>query len=142
MLVTMMGSSRYSVAAALVLSLLAQSSSFVPHVRQVSKRSAFGAPLVARHIVSRPVSEAEELEAESIVNMNFLTPEGTGLSSPISRIVKLSKRGKGFYRANGSDRVVDVMDGITSGKEDVALVFDEDTKQLLGIFTESDYIKV
>jgi hypothetical protein len=33
------------------------------------------------------------------------------------------------------------MDGITSGKEDVALVFDEDAKQLLGIFTESDYIK-
>ena len=143
MLATMMGSSRYSAIAALALSLLvSQSCSFVPNVRQVSKRSAFGAPLVARHTVSRPVSEAEELEAESIVNMNFLTPEGTGLSSPISRIVKLSKRGQGFYRANGSDRVVDVMDGITSGKEDVALVYDEDTKQLLGIFTESDYIKV
>ena len=71
----------------------------------------------------------------------LLTPEGTGFSSPISRIVKLSRRGDGCFRASASDRVVDVMDGITSGKEDVALVFD-DEKKLLGIFTESDYIKV
>lgn len=127
---------------ALVLSVLVpQSSSFVPNAaRHVSGRSV---PM-ARHTVSRQVSGAEELEAESMMNMNnYLTPEGTGFSSSMSRIAKLSKRGEGCYRANGSDRVVDVMDAITQDvNQDVALVYDEETKKLLGIFTESDYIRV
>ena len=136
-----MASSRYSVATALVFScLVSQSSSFAPVARHLSNRKSASfqhpSPRVIRH-----VSGAEELEAESIMNMEFLTPEGTGLSSPISRIVKLSKRDNGYYRANGSDRVVDVMDGITRDvKHDVALVYDGD--KLVGIFTESDYIKV
>jgi len=144
LLTTMMRTPRYSAAAALIVSLLlSHSSGFAPNVRHVSRKSTFGAaPSVARHSVARHVSKAEELEAESIINMNFLTPEGTGLSSPISRIVRLSKRGKGFYRAGGADRVVDIMEGITAGVEDVALAYDEETKKLLGIFTESDYIKV
>jgi hypothetical protein len=75
---------------------------------------------------------------ESIV----LTPEGTGFSSPISRIVKLAKRGDGCCRSNGSDRVIDVMEAITKGVQDSALVFDEETQKLLGIFTERDYIRV
>jgi Na+/H+ antiporter NhaD/arsenite permease-like protein/CBS domain-containing protein len=99
------------------------------------KSASFEPSRIIRH-----VSAAEELEAESIMNMEFLTPEGTGLSSPISRIVKLSKRDNGYYRANGSDPIVDVMDGITRDiKHDVALVYDGN--ELLGIFTESDYIK-
>lgn len=135
-----MASFRYGVATALVsLCLVSQSSSFAPVARHLSpgKSASFhSSPRVIRH-----VSGAEELEAESIMNMEFLTPEGTGLSSPISRIVTLSKRDNGYYRANGSDRVVDVMDGITRDvQHDVALVYDGD--KLVGIFTESDYIKV
>jgi hypothetical protein len=34
------------------------------------------------------------------------------------------------------------MEAITKGVQDSALVFDEDTQKLLGIFTESDYIRV
>ncbi len=138
-LMAMMASSRYSVATALFLTFLAsQSSSFAPVARHVfyTKSASFEPSRIIRH-----VSAAEELEAESIMNMEFLTPEGTGLSSPISRIVKLSKRDNGYYRANGSDPIVDVMDGITRDiKHDVALVYDGN--ELLGIFTESDYIKV
>ena len=72
----------------------------------------------------------------------LLTPEGYGFSSPAERILRKSGRGKGYYRANGSDRVIDVMAGITEGEVDAALVFDEKTEDILGIFTESDYIKV
>lgn len=71
----------------------------------------------------------------------LLTPEGYGFSSPAERILRKSGRGKGYYRANGSDRVIDVMAGITEGEVDAALVFDEKTEDILGIFTESDYIK-
>lgn len=133
----MMRTTRSSTVAALVVSLLiSQCCSFVPNARHT--RSNLGSE---RHTVSA-LDDAEEVE--SIMNMNnFLTPEGTGFSSPISRIVKLSKRGDGCYRANGSDRVVDVMEAITqNADEDVALVYDEETKKLLGIFTERDYIQV
>ena len=40
------------------------------------------------------------------------------------------------------ESVIDVMDEIIGDKVDVALVFDDDSDQLLGIFTESDYIEV
>eukprot|EP00970_Alexandrium_tamarense_P017587 scaffold10181_cov182-Alexandrium_tamarense.AAC.6 len=60
-----------------------------------------------------------------------LTPEGYGFSSPIERILK-SRGGLGYYRAKGSESVIDVMEGITSkdNKADVALVFDDDDKLL------------
>jgi hypothetical protein len=70
-----------------------------------------------------------------------ITPEGYGFSSSIQRVLKESGRDGGFYKASSSDLVTDVMDGITGGSVDVALVFDDSSK-LLGIFTESDYIKV
>lgn len=70
-----------------------------------------------------------------------ITPEGYGFSSSINRVLKEAGRNNGYYKASGSDLVTDVMDGITSGDVDVALVFDDESK-LLGIFTESDYIKV
>lgn len=70
-----------------------------------------------------------------------ITPEGYGFSSSIDRVLKEAGRNNGYYKASGSDLVTDVMDGITSGDVDVALVFDDESK-LLGIFTESDYIKV
>ena len=71
-----------------------------------------------------------------------ITPEGFGFSSSIDRILKSSGRNGGYYRARSSDIVTDVMEGITNGKADVALVFDDETNQLVGIFTETDYIKV
>jgi hypothetical protein len=71
----------------------------------------------------------------------LLTPDGYGFSSSAERILTNSKRGEGYYLAKASDRIIDVMEGITNGDQDVALVFDEENS-LLGIFTESDYIKV
>ena len=75
-----------------------------------------------------------------------LTPEGYGFSSPIERIFKLANRQNGYYKAKGTDSVVDVMEGISNmgDKMDVALVFDqnEGKENLLGIFTEGDYIRV
>ena len=71
-----------------------------------------------------------------------ITPEGFGFSSSIDRILTSAGRNGGFYRARSSDIVTDVMEGITNGKADVALVFDDETEKLVGIFTETDYIKV
>jgi len=70
----------------------------------------------------------------------LLTPEGYGFSATAERILESSKRGigSGFYKANADDKVIDVMAGITGGSEDVSLVYDG--SNLLGIFTESDYI--
>lgn len=70
-----------------------------------------------------------------------ITPEGYGFSSSIGRILKEADRGGGYYKAASTDIVADVMEGITDGHADAALVFDEESK-LLGIFTESDYIRV
>lgn len=71
-----------------------------------------------------------------------ITPEGLGFSSPVSRILKLTTQGD-FYRALSTDLVTEVMDGITSADSatDAALVFSTDDK-LVGVFTETDYIKV
>lgn len=71
-----------------------------------------------------------------------ITPEGLGFSSPVSRILKLTTQGD-FYRALSTDSVTEVMDGITSADSatDAALVFSTDDK-LVGVFTETDYIKV
>jgi hypothetical protein len=72
-----------------------------------------------------------------------ITPEGFGFSTPASRVLAEAKRDGGYYMARASDIVTDVMEGITNGKMDAALVFDDaDSQKLLGIFTETDYIKV
>jgi len=69
-----------------------------------------------------------------------LTPEGYGFSSPISRVMKESGK-SGYYRAKSSESVVDVMGKI--GKNEVALVFDEENdKELMGIFTDFDFIRL
>jgi hypothetical protein len=70
----------------------------------------------------------------------LLTPEGYGFSSTMERVLTKAKRGSGFYTATKDARVIDVMGGITEGQLDAALVYDQN--ELLGIFTESDYIKV
>ena len=75
----------------------------------------------------------------------LLTPEGFGFSTPASRILSLSSTGEdGYVSVKNSDRVVDVMDQISDGKNpDVALVFDDDeSNKLVGIFTEKDYVDV
>jgi len=73
---------------------------------------------------------------------NIITPEGYGFSSPVFRVLNLADRNGGYYSAKASSIVTDVMDEITNGKADVALVFEDgDDGKLQGIFTESDYIE-
>ncbi|KAL3917916.1 MAG: hypothetical protein SGILL_004490 [Bacillariaceae sp.] len=84
-----------------------------------------------------------ELDPEEVLPLaknSMITPEGFGFSSPASRVLEAAGRNGGYYKASADDIVTDVMDGITSGQFDAALVFDDD--KLLGIFTETDYIKV
>jgi hypothetical protein len=86
-----------------------------------------------------------DFDAEEMIPLGgecILTPEGFGFSSSTSRIIQVANRQNGFYRAMASDIVTDVMEGITEGQVDVALVFDDSSGKLLGIFTETDYIKV
>lgn len=73
---------------------------------------------------------------------NLITPEGFGFSSPMSRILEQTSRNDGYCSAMASNIVTDVMEQITNGQADVALVFrDGDNSKLEGIFTETDYIK-
>ena len=82
-------------------------------------------------------------EQEMFATSSLLTPEGYGFSSSVERILKTSKRNDGYYRAQGSDRVIDVMGGIANQDgADIALVFNDENGDLLGIFTETEYIKV
>ena len=70
-----------------------------------------------------------------------LTPEGYGFSSSSERVLTQAKRGNnGFYKAQANQKVIDVMGGITKGAEDVSLVYEG--SELLGIFTETDYLEV
>jgi hypothetical protein len=87
--------------------------------------------------VSPLASTSEGVLSEECI----FTPEGYGFSAPADRILKESGRAGGFYRALGKELVIDVMEAITTGDKDVALVYNEEN-DLLGIFTESDYIKV
>jgi hypothetical protein len=86
-----------------------------------------------------------DFDPEEVIPLSgecVITPEGFGFSSSTSRIMKVANRQNGFYKAMASDIVTDVMEGITEGQVDVALVFDDSSSKLLGIFTETDYIKV
>ena len=86
---------------------------------------------------SSPV-DAQDLEAKS----TMITPEGFGFSSTTKRVLQQAGRGSGYFKALDTDTVTSVMDGITDGQVDAALVFEEGTDKLLGIFTESDYVQV
>eukprot|EP00536_Pseudo-nitzschia_multiseries_P002004 jgi/Psemu1/182566/e_gw1.26.154.1 len=73
---------------------------------------------------------------------NSITPEGFGFSSPVFRVLNIADRNGGYYSAKASNIVTDVMDEITNGKADVALVFEDgEGGKLKGIFTETDYIE-
>lgn len=101
-----------------------------------------GSPLGVRYDIISPKEvngKGTRLYSE-IEGTCLLTPEGFGFSSTTERILAKSNRGTGFYTASKDARVIDVMGGITEGKLDAALVYDQN--ELIGIFTESDYIKV
>lgn len=96
-----------------------------------------------RAVFSKLNMSGKDVTPEEILPLgkgSVITPEGYGFSSPILRVLNIADRNTGFYRAKASDIVTDVMDEITTGKEDVALVFEDD--KLKGIFTETDYIEV
>lgn len=121
------------------------------NVEAFSTRSAFTPSKLNTVLTSTPPSfarpssslgAASDYEFEGLAEECNITPEGYGFSSSAERVMRVADRGNGYYRATSGESVTDVMDGITSGQVDVALVFDETTNKLLGIFTESDYIKV
>lgn len=89
---------------------------------------------------THPTQETSSRLYSGLEGTCLLTPEGYGFSSSMERVLAKAKRGSGFYTAMKDARVIDVMGGITEGQLDAALVYDQN--ELLGIFTESDYIKV
>jgi hypothetical protein len=119
------------------------------NVEAFSTRSSFTPSKLNTVVTSTPPSFARPSsrlgvasEFEGLADQCNITPEGYGFSSTVERVMKNANRASGYYRATSLESVTDVMDGITSGQVDVALVFEETTNKLLGIFTESDYIKV
>ena len=117
------------------------------------------APSLIRHASSFPATEfvgsktmrrAASKGIGSPVGQPSITPEGYGFSTSLRRI--LEDTGSGYYKGYGSDRVIDIIQGITSTRKkddeadkanpDVALVFDDETEALIGIFTERDYVKL
>ena len=123
--------SRHLPVIALVALYAGNSAGFVPQTRihRAGTRTTAGR------------SATTSLHAEALLGDECLiTPEGYGFSATTARILKEAERGMGYCRAKGDDRVIDVMESITNGQHDVALVFDDN--KLLGLFTESDYIRV
>lgn len=84
---------------------------------------------------------AAAADDEFFGSQSILTPKGFGFASPSSRVLESAGRGEGYHRAKGSDSILDVMAGITGGTADAALVFDDESDDLLGLFTETDYIR-
>jgi hypothetical protein len=99
----------------------------------------------SRYSASTKLYVGADMDPEEMISLGdecIITPEGYGFGSSTSRILSVANRNNGYYRATGSEIVTDVMEGITGGKVDVALVFDDSSNKLLGIFTETDYVKV
>ena len=130
-------------------SSLGGGASATPRRTAVSSAGSISARSSAFTSISRTTTTTTERQMTSTATedmfetSSLLTPEGYGFSSSAERILKKAKRaGSGYYKAAASDRVIDVMGGIADRDgADVALVFD-DKDALLGIFTETDYIKV
>lgn len=131
--------------AALLALVIGSSSAFAPSrtsyltnapSSNFNHHRSFGHQQQQQKYDTKPLQSSMEFAGECL-----LTPEGFGFSSPAERILANSKNGEngGYYKAKGTDRVIDVMSAITEGDEDAALVYDG--AELLGIFTESDYIK-
>jgi len=72
----------------------------------------------------------------------MITPQGFGFSAPATRVLAQAGKGRGYHKALANDGVLQVTEAITGGSvQDVALVFDEESDMLLGLFTEADFIK-
>ena len=94
---------------------------------------------------TRPLQSASNLSATNGVvgQDSIITPEGFGFSAPARRILKEANRASGYYPSNSAELVINVMEAITTGEQDVALIYEDDDRQSVkGIFTETDYIKV
>ena len=114
-------------------SFLTQSQQYVSTVPSLQSSTPFQRK-------THPTQETSSRLYSELEGSCLLTPEGYGFSSSMERVLAKAKRGSGFYTAMKDARVIDVMGGITEGQLDAALVYDQN--ELLGIFTESDYIKV
>ena len=121
----------YLLAAAPLTTAFAPTSSFLQKHLSTSSRHS------PRILVQ---SSSDAIDANAYSGECLLTPEGYGFSTPAKRVLSSSNGEKSFYVANANDRIIDVMSGITEGDQDVALVYDG--SDLLGIFTETDYIEV
>lgn len=131
-----------------------------PVLPKSSSSSSFLASTSSSASSASSSSTSAEFDAEAFLGASsrvFVTPEGYGFTAPVSRILQESGRQPGYYRAKASDAILDVQQAITrsnnnnngegassaSSQPDVALVFaDDDDNQLLGLFTETDYIQV
>jgi len=97
-----------------------------------------------RSIMGKLSMVGKDLNPEQMLPLNqdnLITPEGFGFSSTMGRVLDIANRSDGYYSAMASDIVTDVMEEITNGQADVALVFQDDNTKFEGIFTESDYIE-
>jgi hypothetical protein len=133
-------------AAVLSALFLERATSFTPSSFLSSPYSSVNRNVVvgssSSHQSSSPRCKASNLfSSVGISGQCLLTPEGFGFSSSAERVLSQAKRGNnGFYKASSNDKVIDVMGGMTNGPEDVALVYE--AGQLVGIFTETDYLDV
>jgi len=82
------------------------------------------------------------MSSEDVIEMptgsQTITPAGYGFSTPLKRIVQDSTAG--YVKSLGTDSVIDVIQKISQSQTSVSLVYDEND-QVMGIFTERDYIK-
>jgi hypothetical protein len=115
---------------------------FISDVEALSSINKFSSTSFRRSAFSGTSLNVGATTVEVFPLERSITPEGYGFSSSIERVLKAADRDGGYYKASASDIVAEVMDGITDGNVDVALVFDDDSSKLVGIFTETDYIKV
>ena len=129
-------------ATTLVLVGLAASQAFVGHNKAygsgaLQRSCDLGFSVIARGGIALKSSTEGLLENPG----SNITPEGYGFSTPASRLLSKAQRMNGFHKASSEDGVLSVMDAITGSVQDAALVFDED-ERLVGLFTETDYVKV
>ena len=110
-----------------------------PSIRTL--KNQYGTSYAARRSTFMSSAAGGDATAD-LAAFSKITPEGYGFSSTVGRIFQ-SRGGLGYYKARGGDSVIDVMDGVhAEGPLDVALVFDDSSDELLGIFTDADYIRL
>ena len=105
------------------------------HQRVIFPRQPFKFLQASRNGVATPDSGNDASSKPSL--------DGYGMFSTAQRILNDSsiqrKNHFGYYKASVQDTVFDVMPQLMDGSHDVALVFDGE--KLVGLFTETDYIR-